>query len=161
LICLLLRTRRAILSGCVLLAAAGPIARCTGATDFEKLYGYFCCFDLFALGCTSAVVQTIVAKTRTPLAHLAASGGGLGLSIYAVAAMPIPANIVWGPTFLGLGIALLLLGITGCQLRSFLALLSWPLQVLGKRSYEIYLFHGVILLLFVNYLKSQDFDLVP
>jgi len=40
-------------------------------------------------------------------------------------------------------------------------MLSWPLRILGKRCYEIYLFHGTILLLLVNYLKDLDFDLVP
>src|SRR5260370_32956671 len=47
------------------------------------------------------------------------------------------------------------------QSRGFSAALSWPLRILGKRSYEIYLFHGTILLLLVNYLKALDFDLVP
>jgi peptidoglycan/LPS O-acetylase OafA/YrhL len=32
--------------------------------------------------------------------------------------------------------------------------------MLGKRSYEIYLFHGTILLILVNYLKDLDLDLV-
>ena len=162
-LCLLLRTRRAILLACLLLLAAGPIARFTGATDFDKLYGYFCCFDLIALGCTAAIIQSIVGKqTIAPELSLALSGLGLGLSICAIAAMPIPENIVWGPTLMGIGIALLLLGMTGCEHRfvSLLATLSWPLRILGQRSYEIYLFHGVILLLLVNYLKSLDFDLV-
>jgi peptidoglycan/LPS O-acetylase OafA/YrhL len=162
-LCALLRTRRAILSGCLLLVAAGPFARFTGATNFEKLYGYFSCFDLIALGCASAIIHAIVAKeTVRPTLSLGLSGAGLGLSIYVMVAMPIPENITWGPSLLGIGIALLL-GLTGCQHRcgSLLATLSWPLQILGKRSYEIYLFHGIILLLLVNYLKSQDFDLVP
>jgi peptidoglycan/LPS O-acetylase OafA/YrhL len=163
-LCVLLRTRGAILSGCLLLVAAGPIARFTAATNFDKLYGYFCCFDLIALGCASAIIQTIVVKqTIGRKLSSAVSGLGIAVSICAIAAMPIPENIVWGPTLLGIGIALLLLGMTGCEnrFRSFLATLSWPLQILGKRSYEIYLFHGVFLLLLVNYLKSQDFDLVP
>jgi len=162
-LCLLLRTPRAILSGCLFLIAAGPIARFTGVTDFDKLYGYFCCFDLIALGCAAAIIQSIVAKeTLGPKLSLVISGVGLGLSICTIAAMPIPKNIVWGPTLLGIGIALLLLGMTGCEHRfgSFLATLSWPLRILGQRSYEVYLFHGVILLLLVNYLKALDFDLV-
>jgi peptidoglycan/LPS O-acetylase OafA/YrhL len=162
--CLLLRTRRAILSGCLFSLAAGLIARFAGATDFDKLYGYCCCFDLIALGCGTAIIQSTVAKQTLALKlSLAISGVGLGLSICAIAAMPIAENIVWGPTLLGIGIALLLLGMTGCEHRfgSHLATLSWPLRILGQRSYEIYLFHGVILLLIVNYLKALDFDLVP
>jgi peptidoglycan/LPS O-acetylase OafA/YrhL len=105
----------------------------------------------------------VAKQTLAPKLSLAISGVGLGLSICAIAAMPIPENIVWGPTLLGIGIALLLLGITGCEHRfgSFFATLSWPLRILGQRSYEVYLFHGVILLLLVNYLKALDFDLVP
>ena len=163
-LCLLLRTRLTVLSACLFFLAAGPIARLTGATDFDKLYGYFSCFDLIALGCATAIIQSFVAKQRIGRKlFLAVSSAGLGLSICAIAAMPIPENIVWGPTLLGIGIALLLLGMTGCEHRfgSFFAPLSWPLRILGQRSYEVYLFHGVILLLLVNYLKALDFDLVP
>jgi len=163
-LCLLARTRRTILFACLLLLVAGPIARLTGATNFDKLYGYFCCFDLIALGCATAIILRFMAKqTMAPKLSLALSGAGLSLSIYAMVAMPIPENIVWGPSLLGIGIALLLLGMTGREqrFRSFLATLSWPLRTLGKRSYEVYLFHGVVLLLLVNYLKSLDFDLVP
>jgi peptidoglycan/LPS O-acetylase OafA/YrhL len=162
-LCLLLRTRRAILSCCLLLLAAGPIARFTGATDFDKLYGYFSCFDLIALGCATAIIQSFVTKQIVGRRlFLAVSGLGICFSICAIATMPIPNQIVWGPTFLGIGIALLLIGMVGSehQSRSFSAALSWPLRILGKRSYEIYLFHGTILLLLVNYLKSLDFDLV-
>jgi len=162
--CLLARTPRTILIACLLLLVAGPIARLTGATNFDKLYGYFCCFDLIALGCATAIILRFAVKqTMAPKLSLALSGAGLSLSIYAMAAMPIPENIVWGPSLLGTGIALLLMGMTGREHRfgSFLATLSWPLRILGKRSYEVYLFHGVVLLLLVNYLKSLDFDLVP
>jgi peptidoglycan/LPS O-acetylase OafA/YrhL len=162
-LCLLLRTRRAILSCCLLLIAAGPIARFTGATNFDKLYGYFSCFDLIALGCATAVIQSFVtSQTIGGKRSLAVSGLGIAFSICAIAAMPIPNQIVWGPTFLGLGTALLLFDMVGWehQSRSLSATLSWPLRILGKRSYEIYLLHGTILLLLVNYLKSLDFDLV-
>jgi len=162
-LCLLLRTRRAILSCCLLLVAAGPIVRFTGATDFDKLYGYFSCFDLIALGCATAVIQSFVtSETIGGKRFLAVSGLGIAFSICAIAAMPIPKQIVWGPTFLGLGIVLLLFGMVGWehQSRSFFAALSWPLRILGKRSYEIYLFHGTILLLLVNYLNSLGLDLV-
>jgi peptidoglycan/LPS O-acetylase OafA/YrhL len=163
-VCLLARTRRTILFACLLLVVAGPIARLTGATNFDKLYGYFCCFDLIALGCATAIVLSLAAeRTVAPKLSLALAGAGLSLSIYVMATMPIPENIVWGPSLLGTGIALLLLGMTGREhpFGSFLATLSWPLQFLGRRSYEIYLFHATILLLLVNYLKSLDFDLVP
>lgn len=159
---LLLRNRRAILACCLLLIVAGPVARFTGATDFDKLYGYFSCFDLIALGCATAIIQSVGAKrTNTPKLYCAVSLG-LVLSICAITALPIPDHIALGPTFLGIGIALLLLGIVGSehQFGRFFATLSWPLKILGERSYEIYLFHGTILLLLVNYLKELDFDLV-
>jgi peptidoglycan/LPS O-acetylase OafA/YrhL len=58
--------------------------------------------------------------------------------------------------------ALVLFGGVGFehQFERRIAILSWPLRNLGKRSYETYLFHGTILLLLVNYLKKLDFDLV-
>jgi peptidoglycan/LPS O-acetylase OafA/YrhL len=162
-LCLLLRSQRAMLACCLFLFIAGPVARFTGATNFDKLYGYFSCFDHIALGCATAIIQSIRAKQATAgKLSLAMSGLGLVFSIWVIAALPIPANIVWGPTLLGFGIALALFssGGTKHQFKRWIAILSWPLRDLGKRSYEIYLFHGTILLLLVNYLKTLDFDLV-
>jgi peptidoglycan/LPS O-acetylase OafA/YrhL len=161
LLCLVLRNRGALLSCCLLLIVIGPIARIAGTTDFEKLYGYFSCFDLIALGCACAIVQPIV--TNPVIARrlsFAISVVGLILSLYAIIALPIPDNIVAGPTVLGFGIAILLLGLTGRERRSgrFFAMLAWPLSVLGKRSYEIYLFHATILLLLIGYLKRPEFN---
>jgi len=163
-LCLLLRSRRAMLAFCLLVIAAGPIARSSGATDLEKLYGYFSCFDLIALGCATAIIQSVVAKQAIAgKLSLGISVIGLVLALYAITAQPIPENIVWGPTLLGFGVALLLLGVIGSKpnFETFFTMLSWPLRILGKRSYEIYLFHGTILLLLVSYLKDLDFDLVP
>jgi peptidoglycan/LPS O-acetylase OafA/YrhL len=162
LLCLLFRTRIAMLSACFLLIVAGPIARFSGASDFDKLYGYFGCFDLIALGCATAIIQSIVAQsTIVPKFSAALSVIGLSSAIGALTTMPIPANIILGPSVLGIGIALLLFGLTGSKPetdRSF-ATLVWPLRILGKRSYEIYLFHATILLLLVNYLKGEQLDL--
>jgi peptidoglycan/LPS O-acetylase OafA/YrhL len=162
-LCLLLRNRRAMLFCCLLLVVTGPFARSTGATDLEKLYGYFSCFDLIALGCATAIIQSVVAKrTIAGRISLGISVLGLLLTLYAITALPIRENIVRGPTLLGFGVALLLLGVVGSKQHfvTFFELLSWPLRILGKRSYEIYLLHGTILLLLVNYLKDLDFDLV-
>jgi len=65
-LCLLLRSGRAMLSCCLLLIAAGPIARFIGPTEFHKLYGYFSCFELIALGCATAIIQSIAAKGQLP-----------------------------------------------------------------------------------------------
>jgi peptidoglycan/LPS O-acetylase OafA/YrhL len=165
LLCLSLRNRLAILSCCLVLIVAGPIARFAGPTDLDKLYGYFCCFDLIALGCATAIIQSML-TTRTMPRRLAWAVSSLGfvLSICAITCTTIPNDIVMGPTFLGIGIALLLLGVTCLEneQRNHLFLtFTWPLRFLGRRSYEIYLFHATILLLFVNHLKELDFDLVP
>jgi peptidoglycan/LPS O-acetylase OafA/YrhL len=162
-LCLLLRNRPALLSCCLLLIFAGPTARSTGATDFDKLYGYFSCFDLIALGCATAIIRSTMMKQRIAgKRSLAMFGLGLVFAMCAIIALPIPDQIVWGPTALGIGIALLLLGVIGFehQFERIFATLSWPLRILGKRSYEIYLLHATILLLLVNYLKDLDFDLV-
>jgi peptidoglycan/LPS O-acetylase OafA/YrhL len=163
-LCLLLRNRRDMLFCCLLLIVAGPIARLTSATTLDKLYGYFSCFDLIALGCAIAIIQSILTKqiSRRPAA-LAMSVLGFVLSVWTITSTTIPDDVVMGPTFLGLGIALLLLGLTHfeCRWRNLFAVLSWPFRLLGRRSYEIYLSHGVILLLLVNYLKELDLDLVP
>jgi len=68
-----------MLSFCLLLIAVGPIARSTGATDLEKLYVYFSCFDLIALGCAAASRgNRFEAEFRNVLRHalLAAQNSG-------------------------------------------------------------------------------------
>jgi peptidoglycan/LPS O-acetylase OafA/YrhL len=130
-LCLLLRSRRALLACCLLLFIAGPIARLTGATNFDKLHGYFSCFDLIALGCATAIIESIVAKQVTARKHsLAVSGIGVVFSVCAITALPIPDYIVSGPTLLGTGIALVLFGRGDSKYRfdRWLTILSWPLS---------------------------------
>jgi peptidoglycan/LPS O-acetylase OafA/YrhL len=161
--CLILRNPRALLCGCLLLILAGPIARFTCANDFDKLYGYLSCFDLIAMGCATAIIQS-TATAQEAFRRLSAMELILGfvLVVWTLANTTLSDAIVMGPTVLGIGTALMLVAMTAHEHRSsgFLSVLTRPLRFLGRRSYEIYLFHAIVLLLLVNGLKDLDLDLV-
>jgi hypothetical protein len=79
------------------------------------------------LGCATAIIQSAVAKqTIAGKLSLGISGIGLVLALYAITALPIPENIVWGSTLPGLGVALLLLGVIGSKhnFETFFAMLA-------------------------------------
>ena len=76
--------------------------------------------------------------------------------------MPIPNQIVWGPTLLGIGIALLLFGMVGRNTNLEASSPRYPGRSESSASEVMKFTYSMerILLLLVNYLKSLDFDLV-
>jgi peptidoglycan/LPS O-acetylase OafA/YrhL len=125
----------------------GPLARFHG-TPMEQIYGYFSCFDQIAIGCITAIsfphAQEWIRKSR--YAVLVPSAGAFILA-YGYLCGDWRENIVIGPSLIAIGTALLLLG-SECPLPPFMRFLKIgaPLVALfGRKSYEIYLFHTVLL----------------
>lgn len=114
------------------------------------LYGNLACMDMLAFGCVAAMVAPKVAMTRPvriAIALLACVSMGW------VYMQGIGDHEALGATFLGLGAALFLIAVSGLRGGGFAARLSGPLAWLGSHSYELYLFHIVVLGIIV--------DLVP
>lgn len=146
LLCLMLRRDSRLLAFWTVIVIVGPVYRFAHRGDEGGfLYAYFACFDGIAIGCCTA----LLAK-RMPMDGLA----GMVAQGFAVAAMtvlylwaPIGQTAVPGVTAMALGTAVLLLGarhrpsgpmvdrtgVTRC--------LGW----FGRLSYELYLFHLVVL----------------
>jgi peptidoglycan/LPS O-acetylase OafA/YrhL len=147
LVCLLLRDARLFAGLCIVIFFAGPFAR-YHATPMGQIYGYISCFDQLALGCLTAICFPLTRRwfensryaIWVPIlgAFMAACG-------YFRAQWQ--ANIVFGPSLIALGTALLLIG-SACPIPPILRILRGgfpPLSALGRRSYEIYLFHLIVI----------------
>ena len=116
---IVIRDVRFIAGLCVVIFLAGPFAR-SHASPMGQTYGYFSCFDQIALGCLTAICFPLTRHwfKSSPFAIL------------------VP-----------LGIALLLIG-SDCALPPFLHFLRDGVPLLasfGRKSYEIYLFHLVLI----------------
>jgi peptidoglycan/LPS O-acetylase OafA/YrhL len=143
LICLALRRDVRLLGFWVLVVAVGPLYRAMHSGDEGGfLYAYFSCFDAIAIGCCT----TLLAE-RPPWPALAAGTAqwlaGAGMTVLYVA-WPIAQSHVFGVTCIALGTAVLLIGAHANGSRGKAHLLA-PLCLSGRISYELYLFHLIVL----------------
>lgn len=106
------------------------------------MYGNLACVDMLTYGCIAAVV----------VRHLRLNNvtGGI-FAVLATFALGwvymrgIRGNEALGATFIGIASATFLISVFRLPVSKFLRLFSAPLAWLGSRSYELYLFHIVVL----------------
>ncbi len=144
-LCLIFKRELLLATFWSLLILLGPVYRYYHSNDeLFFMYGYLACFDAIAFGCCSAIIAKHVAMS---------SFWGRALQIFAAAALiivylrGIAHNVVFGFTFIAAATAVLLIGSSSTGLPGILTrnrgLLT--LRWLGRHSYEIYLFHIVVL----------------
>lgn len=141
--------RWALLALALALVVAGPLYRGQHADDEVRyLYGYFACADALAIGCLTAVWHRRSrwrAPVRKAITWIAA--GALAVCY----AAGIGGHETWGATAVALCTAALLLVTQDGAVRprsGVGALLDAPLNGLrwmGRHSYELYLYHIVVL----------------
>jgi peptidoglycan/LPS O-acetylase OafA/YrhL len=141
--CVLLKRARYIIALCVAAIIVGPIYR-SAHTDNEIyfMYGYPACFDAIAFGCLAALMQ----RRFTPGPHLAllvrgACGAGLAVTYLS----GIDGHEVFGFSLIALFSAGLLTNAFEASARVSRFRLSRAVGWYGKHSYELYLFHIILL----------------
>ena len=143
LLCLALRRDARLFAFWAGVIAIGPVYRFTHAGDEGGfLYAYFACFDGIAIGCCTAL---LAARARwqvlaaAPVQWLTA----LAMSVLYLA-WPISASHVAGVSAMALGTAVLLIGAHANGTNTPGRALA-PLRWSGRLSYELYLFHLIVL----------------
>ena len=139
--CRLLRRRQAIMLLCGAAIVAGPVYRSLHAdNEIYFMYGYLACFDAIAIGCLTALLT----QHRQP----GARAGQLlrwaaGLALAALYVRGIGGHEVFGFTLIALASAAFITGATAVPAARDGR--PGPLQWLGRHSYELYLFHIIVL----------------
>jgi peptidoglycan/LPS O-acetylase OafA/YrhL len=147
LVCILIRDARLIAGLCLGIFFAGPLARFY-ATPMGQIYGYFSCFDQIALGCLTAICFPLTRqwfKSSPSAFFVPIAGAAIVVGAYLWGGWQ--EKIVLAPSFIAIGTALLLIG-SECTFPPVLRFLSGAtplLSAVGRRSYEIYLFHLVVI----------------
>ncbi|MGU7772089.1 acyltransferase family protein [Burkholderia sp. MR1-5-21] len=146
LLCLVLRQESRLLVFWSALIVVGPVYRFVHQDDEgDFLYAYFACFDAIAIGCCTALLAKRIAwrgRTRTVLPLLAAAA-----MTFVYLYRPIGDSNVLGVTAMALGTAALLLAAHDRPAEPLFrrthvsALFEW----FGRLSYELYLFHLIVL----------------
>ncbi|KVH54629.1 acyltransferase [Burkholderia sp. MSMB1072] len=143
LLCIALRRDTLLFAFWLLVAAIGPVYRYTHPGDEGGfLYAYFACFDGIAIGCCTALLaerarwQVLAAA---PMQWLTATAM---TALYL--AWPIAESHVFGVSAMALGTAVLLIGAHAQRTPAHGHMLA-PLRWSGRLSYELYLFHLIVL----------------
>lgn len=143
LLCIALRRDTRLFAFWLLIAATGPVYRYTHPGDEGGfLYAYFACFDGIAIGCCTALLAEHArwqGLAAAPVQWLAATAM---TALYL--AWPIADSHVLGVSAMALGTAVLLIGAHAKHTSAHGRLLA-PLRWSGRLSYELYLFHLIVL----------------
>ncbi len=144
-LCLFLRRERRLLVAWSLFIVVGPIWRATHqGSEYTELNSYLSCFDGIAFGCCAAVLgkhARLPGWSTTPISGVVA----LGMTWFYLSA-PIRETGIYGVTLMALGTAVLLVVVAHGGSRSVTRRkVVEPLRRCGRLSYELYLFHLIVL----------------
>jgi len=138
--CIALKSRRSIIGIACMLIVIGPVYRWLHIDNgIDYRYAYLACFDAISFGVLAALLQGhITQRSMQPWRILAT----LGLPV--VYFYGIQNNVVFGFTGIGLCTAIILTHISTTQTQFWRRATS-PLRWMGRLSYELYLFHIIVL----------------
>ena len=154
-LCLLLRRTWLVALVCLAAVVIGPLYRGAHAgNELFFMYGYFACFDAISIGCLTALlaprlalpfqarrVLRVVCGMALPLIYLRGIGG----------------HEMFGFTAIALATAGILLGAHSESAPGWTTgKLGTPLRWAGRHSYELYLFHVIVLAVMRNFLTRGE-----
>jgi peptidoglycan/LPS O-acetylase OafA/YrhL len=133
-----------------LLIVCGPAYRLYHSDDeLYYMYGYLACFDAIAIGCLAAVIAPHMVNALRWARGITIAAALLLASVYW---MGINASVALGFSGISLATALLLVSAPpspsmppGPRIARLLAAPMAGLRWMGQRSYELYLFHIIVL----------------
>jgi peptidoglycan/LPS O-acetylase OafA/YrhL len=131
--CIALRSNAMQVAALVALIAQGFLTRYQPV----DLYFFSTCADAIAMGCLAALV--VARLPRSELLGMLLMGGGFALMAARYVSAPIKDTLAFGPTIISLGGACFLVGASLVTAKGWRYLA--PIELLGRRSYEIYLIH--------------------
>lgn len=156
-ICLLFKKLRFIIIFWLALIIMAPIYR-SHYTDNEivALYGYFSCFDAIAMGCIAAVIakKFQIQKGIKKILLYCAISLISGVYLYS----GVMENVVMGVSLIAVGAAVFLISVSneGIKNNKLSNLFSCGICWFGKNSYELYLFHIIVLALMKEILTPEN-----
>lgn len=137
--CLLLRKRFLIVLLCCAAIVAGPVYRSHHVdNEIYFMYGYLACFDAIAIGCLTAMLAQIFPLGMRFGHRLRLVSGVILAALYV---RGIAGHEIFGFTLVALSSAGFVLGSADDGQRRRPSVLQW----FGRHSYEIYLFHIIVL----------------
>jgi peptidoglycan/LPS O-acetylase OafA/YrhL len=153
LLCALLKKGRWIVPLWCVAIIVGPIYRAHHShNEILFLYGNLACFDAIAMGCCVAVFAHKQVVQLKQITRILMQIAALLWMLYIFLRAGIDSVPVWGPTLMALGAAVFLFAEGGLtkDLKAksnlqWIAHLQWPIAWLGQHSYELYLFHILLL----------------
>jgi peptidoglycan/LPS O-acetylase OafA/YrhL len=139
----LLKRTRYVVALCVVAIAVGPVYRHVHRNDeLYFMYGYAACFDAIAFGCVTALCCPHIDLGRTA-ARLVRAVAGVALA--AVYLAGIEGHEVLGFSCVALCSACLLINSFDAPAERRGMRASWIVCWFGRHSYELYLFHIIVL----------------
>lgn len=142
--CLLLRRTWLFVLLCLVLVAVGPLYRSMHADDeIYFMYGYLACFDAIALGCLTALLarRFTLAGKEARIARIVA-----GVALAVVYLRGIAGHEVFGFSLIAVASAVFLFASAGDAAPGWTTgRLSKGVRWMGRHSYELYLFHIIVL----------------
>ena len=144
LLCVLARRRALVVAMCLCAIAVGPLYRHLHADDeLYFMYGYAACFDAIAFGCLAALVAS-VKRPAPQAARWLGVAAALALATSCLAG--IGGHEAFGFTAMAASAAVLVWCASASSGAGW-ADARWlaPLRWAGRHSYELYLFHIIVL----------------
>lgn len=151
LICLCFKKTRFIIPFWLMFIILAPIYRhYNSADEIISVYGYFSCFDAIAMGCCAAIIAPKIKLSALSNSFLKWLATATLITVYFYSG--IPENITFGFTLVALSTAILLVTF---QTENSANILMKKIGWFGKNSYELYLFHIIVLALMKTICKPQ------